>query len=256
MDLRADLRAARRAVAGAPRASGPTSCTPTTPKPGVYGRILGRLAGVPRVVHTTHGLYATPEDRWAKRAAVYGIEAVASRFSHVELVQNPEDLDLMRRLRLAPRRKLRLLGNGVDLERFRPADGGERRAAVRAELGLGRCRRRRRLRRSAGGREGRPGARRGRGAGPVRRSACCSSAPTTRPRPTPSIRRRSPRPRRRGRAHRPPRGQRAHVPRHGRLLPAVAPGGLPARGDGGVGDRRARRGHRHPGVPPGGGRRA
>ena len=65
------------------------------PKPGIYGRIVGRLAGVPRVVHTTHGLYATPEDRLPKRAVVYGLEAVACRFSHVELVQNPEDLELM-----------------------------------------------------------------------------------------------------------------------------------------------------------------
>lgn len=106
-----------------------------TPKPGVYGRVLGRLAGVPCVVHTTHGLYATPEDRLVKRALVYALEAVASRFSHVELVQNPEDLDLMGRWRIAPRRKLRLLGNGVDLDRFRPPTATER-SEVRAELGL------------------------------------------------------------------------------------------------------------------------
>ena len=97
--------------------------------------MLGRLAGVPRVVHTTHGLYAAPDDRLVKRLVVYGLEAVASRFSHVELVQNPEDLELMRRYRIAPRRKLRLLGNGVDLQRFRPADASTR-SRVRAELGL------------------------------------------------------------------------------------------------------------------------
>ena len=32
------------------------------PKPGLYGRILGRLAGVPVVVNTVHGLYATEDD--------------------------------------------------------------------------------------------------------------------------------------------------------------------------------------------------
>ena len=123
------------AVAHPPARSGPTCSTPTTPSPGIYGRVLGRLAGVPLVVHTTHGLYAAPDDPLPKRLVVYGLEAVASRFSHVELVQNPEDLELMRRWRIAPRRKLRLLGNGVDLDRFRPADADQPRAGARRRSG-------------------------------------------------------------------------------------------------------------------------
>jgi glycosyltransferase involved in cell wall biosynthesis len=134
MDLLADLRAARELWAVL-RRERPDVLHTHNPKPGIYGRIVGRLAGVPRVVHTTHGLYATPQDRLPKRAVVYALEAVASRFSHVELVQSPEDLELMSRLRLAPRRKLRLLGNGVDLTRFRLPEAGARDEA-RAELGL------------------------------------------------------------------------------------------------------------------------
>ncbi|MFQ5515949.1 MAG: glycosyltransferase, partial [Acidimicrobiia bacterium] len=53
------------------------------PKPGVYGRIVGRIAGVPVVINTVHGLYATPDDRWPKRLVVYLLEAIASRFSDV-----------------------------------------------------------------------------------------------------------------------------------------------------------------------------
>lgn len=107
------------------------------PKPGLYGRIVGRLAGVPIVVNTVHGLYATPDDRWRKRAAVYGLEAVASRLSDAELVQNPEDLDTMRRWHVAPRAHLRLLGNGVDLRRFDPSrDDLPSRDAIRAGLGI------------------------------------------------------------------------------------------------------------------------
>ena len=56
------------------------------PKPGVYGRIVGRLAGVRVVVNTVHGLYANEDDRRAKRFVVYGLEALAARFSHAELV--------------------------------------------------------------------------------------------------------------------------------------------------------------------------
>jgi hypothetical protein len=48
------------------------------PKPGVYGRILGRLAGVPLVVNTLHGLYATEDDPMAKRAVVYALEAIVN----------------------------------------------------------------------------------------------------------------------------------------------------------------------------------
>lgn len=134
MDPWADLRAAR-ALWRILKVERPDVLHTHNPKPGLYGRVLGRMAGVPRVVHTTHGLYASPDDRRLKRLAIYGLEAIASRFSHVELVQNPEDYALMRHRRIAPHRKLRLLGNGVDLERFRPADEATR-STVRAELGL------------------------------------------------------------------------------------------------------------------------
>ncbi len=54
-----------------------------------------------------------------------------------ELVQNPEDIDTLRRLRV-PDAKLTLLGNGVDLTRFGPAaPGDDRRARLRGELGIG-----------------------------------------------------------------------------------------------------------------------
>ncbi|MGH9025744.1 MAG: glycosyltransferase, partial [Acidimicrobiia bacterium] len=58
------------------------------PKPGLYGRVVGRLAGVPVVVNTVHGFYATPDDALAKRLMIYALEATAARFSDAELVQN------------------------------------------------------------------------------------------------------------------------------------------------------------------------
>ncbi len=89
------------------------------PKPGVYGRIAAKAARVPVIVNTQHGLYATEDDRAAKRAAVYALERLAATCSDAELVQNEEDLETLARLRV-PRRKLTLLGNGIDLDRFDP----------------------------------------------------------------------------------------------------------------------------------------
>ncbi len=105
------------------------------PKPGVYGRFAARAARVPVIVNTVHGLYALPEDRAAKRAVVYGLERVATTCCDVTLLQNPEDLPVLRRLRV-PERKLRLLGNGIDLGAFDMSKvTPEARASARAELG-------------------------------------------------------------------------------------------------------------------------
>jgi glycosyltransferase involved in cell wall biosynthesis len=107
------------------------------PKPGVYGRIAARTARVPAIVNTVHGLYATPTDPWTKRAVVYGLERIAATVSGAELVQNPEDIPVLRRLGI-PARKLTTLGNGVDLTRFRPDRLHPfRRQELRAEWGAG-----------------------------------------------------------------------------------------------------------------------
>jgi glycosyltransferase involved in cell wall biosynthesis len=106
-----------------------------TPKPGIYGRLAARIAGVPAVVNTVHGLYALPDDPWPKRAAVYGVERLAATCSHAELLVNAEDRDTLRRLRV-PDDRLTVIGNGIDLGRFDPAtiDAADRQAA-RRELG-------------------------------------------------------------------------------------------------------------------------
>jgi len=106
------------------------------PKPGVYGRLAARLAGVPVVVNTVHGLYAKSGDPLIRRTLVYGLERTASTCSHAELVQNVEDLVTLKRLGV-PERKLVLLGNGVDLERFRPLPE-KTVAETRQALGIGR----------------------------------------------------------------------------------------------------------------------
>jgi glycosyltransferase involved in cell wall biosynthesis len=108
------------------------------PKPGVLGRIAGRLARVPLVVNTQHGLYAQPSDRWQRRWPVYAAERVAAAFGHVELVQNEEDVHTLVHTLKVPARKVRLLGNGIDLQRFRSgAVDASARARLRTEWGVG-----------------------------------------------------------------------------------------------------------------------
>lgn len=104
-----------------------------TPKAGVLGRVAGRVAGVPVVVNTQHGLWADRDGPLARRALVIGAEAVAAQLSHAELYQNDED---RRRLaRFVRPGKARTVGNGIDLQRFRrDADAGRR---VREEWGIG-----------------------------------------------------------------------------------------------------------------------
>jgi glycosyltransferase involved in cell wall biosynthesis len=92
---------------------------------------------VPVVVNTVHGLYALPDDPVSKRAVVYGLERIAASCSDAELLQNPEDLPVLRALGVSDR-KLHVLGNGIDLQRF---DRGRIDAAsvsrLRAEIGAG-----------------------------------------------------------------------------------------------------------------------
>ncbi|MCO5321140.1 MAG: glycosyltransferase family 4 protein [Microthrixaceae bacterium] len=109
----------------------PTIVHTHNPKPGLYGRVAARTAGVPVVLNTVHGLYATPDDDWKKRAVVYGLERLASSCSQAELVQNPEDLVTLRRVVREPASKLMLLGNGVDLTRFAARPAEQTRAQVR-----------------------------------------------------------------------------------------------------------------------------
>jgi glycosyltransferase involved in cell wall biosynthesis len=106
------------------------------PKPGIYGRIVGRLAGVPVVVNTVHGLYVSDSDPLRRRLAVYLVEGIAALFSDAELVQSHEDVDVMSRFRIGRPSRIVHLGNGIDLQRFGRDRSGVTRHRARAELGL------------------------------------------------------------------------------------------------------------------------
>ncbi|MGQ0571463.1 MAG: glycosyltransferase family 4 protein [Armatimonadota bacterium] len=90
------------------------------PKTGVLGRVAARLAGIPIVVNTVHGLYGIdrgPRARWF----FLTLERLAACGSDHEFCQSREDLDLLTRLRIIDPARSAYLGNGVDLQHFDPA---------------------------------------------------------------------------------------------------------------------------------------
>ena len=135
VDPWADLRAVRE-LGRALRREAPTILHTHNPKPGVLGRLIGHRVGVPVVVNTVHGLYTQPDDPIRRRLPVYAAEAAAMRFSDAELVQNIEDVPILRTL--GPRSALiRHLGNGIDLSRFRSVRGTRANGLrLRAQLGI------------------------------------------------------------------------------------------------------------------------
>jgi glycosyltransferase involved in cell wall biosynthesis len=107
------------------------------PKPGILGRIAARCTRTPLIVNTQHGLWAQPTDRFQRRIPVYLAERLAAAFGDIELVQNPEDVDTLVTTLRVPARRVRLLGNGVDLGRFDPGSVGDgSRARLRHEWGI------------------------------------------------------------------------------------------------------------------------
>jgi glycosyltransferase involved in cell wall biosynthesis len=108
-----------------------------TPKASLLGQWASVLVQVRHRVHTIHGLYFPGHMRPGRRWFYVWLERIQMAPAHVILSQNAEDLDTVRRDRIADPTKLRFLGNGIDVTRFTPRNAaGDRRAAVRAELGI------------------------------------------------------------------------------------------------------------------------
>lgn len=85
-------------------------------KAGIIGRVAGKIAKVPVVIHTSHGLPFYTGQRTLKFHLYKAIEKVGSWFCDAIGSQNLEDLDLMKKYMTS---KLTYYeGNGVDLDRL------------------------------------------------------------------------------------------------------------------------------------------
>jgi glycosyltransferase involved in cell wall biosynthesis len=108
-----------------------------TPKGNVVGQWAARKAGVPIVLQTLHGFYHHERMSWWKRRLWVSIERFSARQSDHILCQNPEDVETAQREKIAREDQISLLGNGIDLQRFRPGVlGSEARAEYRRRLGI------------------------------------------------------------------------------------------------------------------------
>ena len=86
-------------------ACAPTSCTPTTPSPAGTGRPAGPVGpGAGGRQHRARAVRPARRPAGPKRALVYALERTAAAFSDGELVQNPEDVAVLRAPACARRR--------------------------------------------------------------------------------------------------------------------------------------------------------
>ncbi|MSU54320.1 MAG: glycosyltransferase family 1 protein [Candidatus Staskawiczbacteria bacterium] len=107
------------------------------PKPGLLGQLAAKMAGVPVIVDTIHGLYFTENSPFFKKRFFMTMRRVAARCSDVIFSQNKEDIDTMIGQKISPARKMRYLGNGIDIKKFNPENfSGEIINKKRRELGI------------------------------------------------------------------------------------------------------------------------
>ena len=89
-----------------------------TPIAAVLGRVAAKLAGIKRIVYTSHGLpfhdRSTPQEYFLYS----NVEKFAGKLTDLIISQNYEDLKTASRLGIAPQERLGYLGNGVDVDRF------------------------------------------------------------------------------------------------------------------------------------------
>lgn len=92
-----------------------------TPKCSLLGQLAAKFAAVPVIINTIHGFYFHENMKAAKRWFYIAMEWIAARCSTMILSQNPEDIETAIKLRICKPNKIKLLGNGVDLDKFEPS---------------------------------------------------------------------------------------------------------------------------------------
>jgi glycosyltransferase involved in cell wall biosynthesis len=107
-----------------------------TPKAGLLGPVAAKVAGVPVVVHTIHGLLFHDRMPLWKRWLFWMPEKITAVFSDFLLSQSKEDVALATKTGLCSTAKVRYLGNGIDLAKFSSWPSNASRHLARMEMGI------------------------------------------------------------------------------------------------------------------------
>lgn len=108
-----------------------------TPKAGLLGQLAARLARVPVVVNTLHGLYLHEHMRPMERRFYIVLEKLAALCSDIILSQNREDMQTAIKEGICKPERISYLGNGIELARFDPARFTDRMLQKqRADIGI------------------------------------------------------------------------------------------------------------------------
>ena len=108
-----------------------------TPKASLLGQLAAKLAGVPVIINTLHGFYFHEHMKPLIRRFYVTMEWIAARCSTMILCQNPEDIETAVELGICNRNKIKLLGNGVDLSIFNPANFDDKfKRRKKSEIGV------------------------------------------------------------------------------------------------------------------------
>jgi len=86
-----------------------------TAKAGFVGRVAATLAGVPVIVHTSHGLPFYEGQGFLQFNLYKVLEKVASKCCHAVFSQNHEDMEIMKKYRIASADRIHYEGNGVNV---------------------------------------------------------------------------------------------------------------------------------------------
>ncbi len=92
---------------------------------GLTGRLAAFMARVPIVIHQVHGFYHDELTSKFKRWIFTKAEQILSIFADKILFQNPADVEECIRQRIAPERKLVLVGNGIQIDNFKTEEEPE-----------------------------------------------------------------------------------------------------------------------------------
>ncbi|MGB9794638.1 glycosyltransferase family 4 protein [Caldisericum exile] len=92
-----------------------------TPVASFFGRIAGRLVGIPHIVYTAHGFHFHEYGNPLKNFIYYRLEKFAGKFTDVLITINVDDYKVATEKKLIPHGKVVYIkGVGVDLERLNP----------------------------------------------------------------------------------------------------------------------------------------